>query len=229
LVGATPRQVRAVIDRLFRDGAAVSRADRSKHELFPVGIPAAEGECLREWVKRENAATTIEIGLGYAISTLFICEGLLANKPEGARHLAIDPNQARRFANCGLQFVEDAGVHEMLEFHAKPSEILLPRLVGEGRGFDFAFVDGNHRFDGVFVDLFYLGRLIRPGGIIFVDDYQLPGIARAASFFVKNLDWTLEEESAADPVHQWAVLRTAKGPDKRHFHVLRRLLEIWVT
>jgi len=31
-------------------------------------------------------------------------------------------------------------------------------------------VDGNHRFDAVFVDLYYLGRLLRPGGVMFLDD-----------------------------------------------------------
>jgi hypothetical protein len=29
-------------------------------------------------------------------------------------------------------------------------------------------------FDGVFLDLIYLGRLVCAGGILFVDDYQLP-------------------------------------------------------
>jgi hypothetical protein len=33
---------------------------------------------------------------------------------------------------------------------------------------------------------------------VFVDDYQLPAVARAVSFCVTNLDWTLEEVSAAD-------------------------------
>ena len=83
--------------------------------------------------------------------------------------------------------------------------------------FDLAFVDGNHRFDGVFVDLFYLGRLVRPGGIVFLDDYQLPGVARAASFFTSNLGWTFEEISPADALHQWAVLRTSAVPDTRSF------------
>jgi hypothetical protein len=69
----------------------------------------------------------------------------------------------------------------MVELHAEESQIALPRLLGEARRFHLAFVDGNHRFDGVFVD-----------------DYQLPAVARAVSFCVTNLDWTLEEVSAAD-------------------------------
>ena len=81
-----------------------------------------------------------------------------------------------------------------------------------------AFVDGNHRFEGVFVDLFYLDRLVQPGGIEFVEDYQLLAVARAASFFLTNVGWRLEEVSAADHFHQWAVLRTSAVPDTRPFN-----------
>jgi hypothetical protein len=89
--------------------------------------------------------------------------------------------------------------------------------LGEQRRFDLAFVDGNHRFDRVFVDLVYLGRLLRPDGVVFVDDYQLPAVARAVSFFVTNVGWTAEEVSEPDEHHTWAVLRTAETPDTRPF------------
>jgi hypothetical protein len=94
---------------------------------------------------------------------------------------------------------------------------VLPRLVAEGRRFDLAFVDGNHRFDAVLLDLVYLGRLVRGGGIVFLDDYQLPAVARAVSFCTTNLGWTLEEVSPADELHQWAVLRTPEVPLERRF------------
>ena len=94
-----------------------------------------------------------------------------------------------------------------MELHRDESQIVLPRLLSEGRSFDFAFVDGNHRFDGVFLDLVYLGRLVRPGGVVFLDDFGLPAIARAVSFFLTNRGWTLED-AARDELHEWAVLRT---------------------
>jgi predicted O-methyltransferase YrrM len=174
-----------VIARLVRDGTAVARSDSTLHDLFPVAASAAEGEALRDWILREKATRTVEIGLGYGISALHICEGLLVNSARASRHVVIDPYQATRFSDCGLQFLDEAGVREMVELHAEDSRISLPRFLDEARSFDLAFVDGNHRFDGVFVDLFYLGRLIRPGGIIFLDDYQLPGVARGLIFHVE--------------------------------------------
>lgn len=44
-------------------------------------------------------------------------------------------------------------VRDLVEFHAEESQIVLPRLLAEARRFDLAFVDGNHRFEGVFLDL----------------------------------------------------------------------------
>ncbi len=210
-------RVRQVIDRLIRDSTAVARWDGTVHNLFPVAVGPAEGAAIRSWVIREAAAQTIEIGLGYGISALFTCEGLLTNGAPDARHVVIDPNQAARFANCGLQFLDEAGVAGLVEHHAAESQITLPRLVSEGRGFDLAIVDGNHRFDAVFVDLFYLGRLLRPGGIVFVDAYHLPGIAWAVSFFLTNLGWSAAEVSTAQDRHHWAVLRTSAESDTRSF------------
>jgi predicted O-methyltransferase YrrM len=215
--GSALRRVRSVIERLVRDGTAVARSDGTLHDIFPVAVYASEGEALREWVLREGATRTIEIGLGYGISALQVREGLLGNVYPTARHVALDPYQATRFANCGLQFLEEAGIAQMVEHYAEESQIALPRFLGEARRFDLAFVDGNHRFDGVFLDLVFLGRLVRMGGIVFVDDYQLPAVARAVSFCVTNLGWTLEEVSAADDLHRWAVLRTSAVADTRPF------------
>lgn len=208
------QRVRSVIERLVRDGTAVAHTDGTLHRLFPVAASAAEGEALREWVVREGATQTIEIGLGYGISALNICAGLLENADPTARHVAIDPYQATRFANCGLQFLDEAGVAELVEHHAEESQIVLPRFLSEARRFHLAFVDGNHRFDGVFLDLTFLGRLVHPGGVIFLDDYHLPAIARAVSFCLTNLSWTLEDISDA---HHWAVLRTSRVPDRRPY------------
>ena len=196
---------------------AVAAPDGSVHDLFPVAIPAAEGETLRERVIREHASRTLEVGLGYAVSTLYICDGLIQNGDRNAVHVAIDPFQSARFANCGLELLAEAGVAQLVEHHSESSQTVLPRFLDEGRVFDLAFVDGDHRFDWVFVDLVYAGRLVRPGGLVMLDDHQLPAIERAASFFTANLGWAVEELSPGDAHHQWIVMRTSRLPDRRPF------------
>ena len=213
----TLRKIHLVIDRLVSSGKAVAHADSSIHKIFPAAINAAEGTALRDWVVKEKASHTVEIGLAYGISVLFICEGLITNGDKNARHVALDPYQDKSFKNLGLQSLEEAGVANLVEYHEEESQTILPRFVKEGRHFDFAFVDGSHLFDRVFLDLIYLGRLVRPGGIIFVDDYHAQAVAKATSFCLTNLGWKLEETSHSDEHHQWAVLRTAPEPITRSY------------
>jgi len=84
-------RVRGVLDRLVRDGTAQARWDGSVHRLFPVAVGPTEGAAIRSWVIRETAVRTIEARLGYGISALFVCEGLLSNGAPEARHVVIDP------------------------------------------------------------------------------------------------------------------------------------------
>ncbi len=211
------KSIRAVMERLSRDGTMIAASDGATHDVRTPSITAEEGEALRGWVVREGAVRTIEIGLAYGFSALYICDALAAGGQAGARHVVLDPFQPTRFANCGLQTLEEAGVRDLVEYHEEMSQIALPAFVKEGRQFDFAFVDGNHRFDAVFLDLFYLGRLVRAGGAIMLDDYNLPGIKRAVSFYLTNLGWTVEQTSSATDRHEWVVLRTSSAPDTRDF------------
>jgi predicted O-methyltransferase YrrM len=206
--------VQAVIGRLIASRAVVDRLGQ-EHALFPVAITPAEGEALRGWIERERATNTIEIGLAYAFATLHIVDGLLANV-SGARtvrHAAVDPFQTSSFAGLGRQHLAEAGVADLVDVHEEESQLILPRMVAEGRSFDFAFVDGNHRFDRVFLDLVYLGRLLRPGAVVFVDDFQMRAIARSIEFLTSNRSWKVEEQGPfGDLEHQWVVLRTPRSP-----------------
>ena len=101
--------MRRVIERLVCDGSVESRADGTRHSVFPVAVSPEEGEALRDWVSREGAVKTIEVGLGYGVSALHICEGLLLNASPAARQVVLDPSQSTRFSDCGLQVLEDAG------------------------------------------------------------------------------------------------------------------------
>jgi predicted O-methyltransferase YrrM len=210
---ASADDVREFRERLVAEGSVVAKTDRRSRALFPVAIRPEEGEALLAWVKSERAHQTLEAGLGFGISTLFICEGLLANGADGL-HVAADPYQfvslpthSTTYAGVGLQVLEDAGIRDLVEFYAEESQTVFPRLLADGRRFDFAFVDGNHRFEAVFLDLIYAGRLLKERGVIFVDDVQLPGPNHAVRFGVTNLGWVIEDEGA-EGVHEWVVLRT---------------------
>ncbi len=200
--------LREVRDDLMSSGVTRRGADGEERALFPIAIGPAEGRALCEWVQRERARATLEIGLGFAIGTLFMCEGLLAQAGE-VRHVAIDAFQSGSlFDASGVAHLEDAGVRDIVELCCEPSEIALPRLLAEGRDFDLAFVDGSHRFEAVFLDLVYAGRLVREHAVVFVDDAQIPSVAKAVEFCVTNLGWGAEERGTEGAAHEWVVLRT---------------------
>lgn len=163
----------------------------------------------------ERATRTLETGLGYGIATLFICEGLLHNGA-GVRHVAIDPFQttslpgdAVLFGGAGVRALGRAGVRALVELYEEGSEIVLPRLLSAGRRFDLAFLDGSHRFENVFMDLVFCGRLLPEGGVVFVDDSHHAPVAHAIGYCTSNLGWSVQSEGQDGPDH-WSVLRT--GP-----------------
>jgi predicted O-methyltransferase YrrM len=109
---ATP--VQRVINELICKRLAASRLKKLGHDIYPVAIGEAEGEALRTWVIKEKAVQTIEIGLAYGISALYICDGLKINKSPKIRHTVIDPYQGR-FKNRGLQSLKKARVMGFVE------------------------------------------------------------------------------------------------------------------
>ena len=211
-------RVQEVRDRLVREGLVIG-SDGQRQAVFPIAIGPKQGLALRDRVVEESASQTLEVGLAFGVSTLFICEGLLANGSNGP-HVAIDPYQMKpsptpgtMYAGVGLRTLVEADVRDLVEFYEEESQIVLPRLLADGRRFDLAFIDGNHRFEAVFLDLIYSGRLVKEGGVVFVDDVQLPGVRRGIEFCISNLGWTEEEQGNEGPSHEWRVLRT--GPEER--------------
>jgi predicted O-methyltransferase YrrM len=206
-----------IIAKLAKDGFAVAALDGTRHDLFPVGMDPKEGLALQDWIRKEKPASVIEIGLGYGFATINAVKALLETHGENFLLFTIDPYQDRRFSDLGLQFISEIGVNNQIEFCKRLSEFILPELQQQDRRFDFAIVDGTHRFEGVFIDLFYLNNLLAPGSVIFLDDYQIPGVRKAVAFFLSNMQWITEEVSEPSETHQWAVVRTRYEPLERTF------------
>jgi predicted O-methyltransferase YrrM len=175
--------VNAVLERLYREKEIVHRNGR-RMPIVPPGVTPQRGEYLFELVRALKPRVTLETGFAYGISTLFIAEALRRNG--GGRHHAIDPFERTRFDGRGLDHVAEAGLADLVAFHEEPSELCLPRLLREGVRVDLAFVDGHHLFDYVIVDCLFLGRLLPKGGVIVMDDTNLPGVGRACDFFAAN-------------------------------------------
>jgi predicted O-methyltransferase YrrM len=105
---------------------------------------------------------------------------------ETAPHLCIDPHQTEYYADVGLQNLSGLGFTDRLTLIRERSADALPRLVGEGGRFDFAFVDGGHRFDEIFIDWAYLDRLMDVGGVLVFDDLWMRPTQLVLGFIERN-------------------------------------------
>lgn len=203
---ASASALELMVDGIYARGS-VADDDGNAVALRPHSIERAQGEALRDLAIAEGAERTIEVGLALGMSALFLCQAVLAR---GGRHVAIDPFQAESWNGAGMRTLREAGVEELVEVIEEESQLALPRLVAEGREFDLAFVDGDHRFEGVFLDLYFMTRLVRPGGLIVVDDMWMPAVRTAVAYVEKNLGVSLEPD-ALPKAFRWRKRPLSRG------------------
>jgi predicted O-methyltransferase YrrM len=188
---ASPSAIEIMVDGIYARGS-VDDDGGNAVSLRPHSIERGQGEALRDLAIAEGAERTIEVGLALGMSALFLCQAVLSR---GGRHVAVDPFQAESWNGAGLRTLREAGVEQLVEVIEDESQLALPRLVAEGREFDLAFVDGDHRFEGVFLDLYFMTRLVRPGGLVVVDDMWMPAVRTAVAYVEKNLGASLEPDA----------------------------------
>jgi predicted O-methyltransferase YrrM len=140
---------------------------------------------------------SVEVGLGYGISSLFICEAL--SQVQAERHIVIDPYQFPGWGGIGLKNLKEAGYEGLVDFREVSSHLALPHLEAEGMKIDFAFVDGWHTFDYALVDFFYIDRLLRIGGLIVFDDALYPSIRKVCRYIATNRAYTVIDDGARRP------------------------------
>jgi predicted O-methyltransferase YrrM len=180
-------RVRAVRAALRHAGPKRRRPFEGDFER--VALPAADCDILRDILVTHGAHVVIEVGLAYGSSALAIGEALCSTGATEVSHIVIDPFQATAYDNVGWDALNAAGLAAQTTFIGQASSIALARLAGDGFTADAAFVDGSHRFHEVFVDLYFLRKLVRPGGLIILDDAAWASVAAALRYFDLNLGW----------------------------------------
>lgn len=142
-------------------------------------IKSNEAEFIYQFLIEKKLSRTLETGFAYAKSASHIIAAT------GAMHIAIDPFQVK-YQNLGKANITALDLDSFLELHEDYSHSVLPKLVDQKKKFDFIFIDGDHKFDGVFVDFYYADLLLENGGYILLHDTWMRSTQLVISFVRKN-------------------------------------------
>lgn len=123
-----------------------------------------QGQLMALLVRLIGARQCIEIGTYTGYSALAVALAL----PADGRLLACDVNA--EWTEIGRRFWREAGVESKIDLHIKPALQTLDELLEQGRenAFDFAFLDADKPNYGAYYEKLLL--LVRPGGLIAVDN-----------------------------------------------------------
>ena len=132
-------------------------------------IPPEHGQFMALLIQLMGARRTIEVGVFTGYSSLAVA---LALPPDG-QIVACDINE--RFTFVARRYWKEAGVDHMIDLRIRPAMETLTDLISQGgRGrFDFVFIDADKtNYEGYYE---YALELLRPGGLIMVDNVLWSG------------------------------------------------------
>lgn len=136
-----------------------------------------KGDLIIQVFEAVQPDTSVETGFAFGISTLFACAALERNG-KSARHVVIDPLQTVLFEGIGLLNINRAGYDRFVELQETGSELALPQLFQAGTRLQAAIIDGYHTFDHALIDFFYINKMLDIGGVVIIDDVNMPSVAR---------------------------------------------------
>ncbi len=144
-----------------------------------VPVKNSEAEYIFNFIISKGIQRSLETGLAYAKSASHIIAAT------GKMHIAIDPFQ-NDYQRLGLRNIESLGLMDYLDFREDYSHNVLPELVREGKYYEFIFIDGDHKFDGVLVDFYYADLLLQEKGYILLHDTWMRSTRLLMQFIKTN-------------------------------------------
>jgi len=157
---------------------------RFTEEWFDIAIPVWE-EVFKNHYKIP-IKSVLEIGCYEGRATVWLCENALG---EGVDYDVVD-TFGGSITESGMvgtvsrlegdkSFIQTNFEHNISFFKDKVSFNLhkgysqheLPKLVEQGKQYDFVYVDASHQSDDTFVDGYFAHKMLKKGGLIIFDDF----------------------------------------------------------
>lgn len=145
------------------------------------GVWKTEDACYRFMATRcAPGSRTAETGCG--VSTILFAGW-------GAKHLCITPAQEE--SDAVVEYCNANGISTKdLQFDIAPSDQALTRPAHDPQQLDLFFIDGCHGFPSPIIDWYFGAARLRRGGLLVVDDVQLPAVRLLEDFLDASPAWT---------------------------------------
>lgn len=191
-------------------------------------VKTSEAEFIYSFLLEKGIKSTLEVGFAYAKSASHIMAATQAP------HITMDPFQ-KNYKYLGVENIKSLGLGDLLTYHDDYSHNVLPQLLKEGKKFDFIFIDGDHKFDGEFIDFYYADLLLNEGGYVLMHDTWMRSTRLVMTFINANRK---EYKYIKTPLRNFALYQKT-GKDERngmHFKefystksILSHNLILWMT
>ena len=145
-----------------------------------VSLSKLQAEFIYFFLKKTGITKTVEVGFSYGCSAAHIIAAT------GSPHYVIDPWQEEVWDNQGIKNLELLKLEQHLLLQADLSHKALPELLRKGLKFDFAFIDGDHKYDTVMIDFYYVDLLLNINGYILFDDVDMEAIQAVVKWITTN-------------------------------------------
>lgn len=150
-------------------------------------VSPLSSKVLYRLASENRCVDALEIGMAFGVSSLSILSGL---QTTGGRLTSIDPYVSWPSARqAALNHIAKAGYGNSHTHIQDFSFLALPKLLLEGRSFDFIYIDGAHDYDNVIIDYLYADKLLRSGGVVGFNDVGWPEVWPVVKRILKRSDY----------------------------------------
>jgi predicted O-methyltransferase YrrM len=159
-------------------------------------------------IRMLKATAVAEVGTMYAGTTEVMARAMWENG-QGVVYTA-DPLGADRCPQIIARWPQ--GLRDLTRFHALSSMDFFHHLDRRHVVLDLALVDGNHEYEFALFDLLMAAKLLRPGGIVVMDNAEQTGPFKASQVFLRqNPGWRELGDAIAshDPAIPFNVARAS--------------------
>lgn len=110
----------------------------------------------------------------------------------GAKHLSISPyaDEQERIR----EYMRAVNITSQVQFITDGSDRALPALQLAPGSVDFVLIDGAHRFPFACIDFHYTGLLLKIGGILCLDDVDMPSVRILYKYLLGEKEWRLTKK-----------------------------------